>query len=663
MNWLLTVFFFIFIFGQYFLSGEILVQFFGYKKSPSFKLVMGFFFTFFLTFITAFPFQYCKWSWSSYYIVQCIVFIIFDFCLIYYQRDKIKYLLKKLRNHKKEILINFFKENWIGLLFVCIFTIFSMSNQLPYYQMNYDDFYYIGKITNLIGADHLMNEDYFNGAVLVEKGIDDIARVVNTYEITYGFFSNLFHIDVTFFCRVTMVIHNYIFVVLIFKMFAGLLLDRKYTQYVLVPFFLFLLPQGYLESSFLKEILRGIQSYDLWQFQTAIFYGSSVIRVMSLPVLFVFSYPMIRQLEPKKIIWIAILSVSLLSFSTVFIQFFIIFSITIFIIHCITKIVYGVKVKDVKSTFLFSILLLFILIFLFSSKLFDHLSIVNTEDFRTAYWYLTDFDTRWIKNDLIYLIAPFFLVVGFFVAKETQKTLYAFGILLYILFSSSFFYELLNVSSFNMYFVSFRLFAATQYLCLLLMIMCIVQLYGKVFRRTFFLSSAGVLYMMGVISFFFVHINDFVKYDYLASGVCKYGWDFSRVLDVSTKMTPDIFYEIGEYFNQVPYGNYRVFAPSAFEYDGKDTLELGLMMSSNKIQIHERGGFQGITDDEIQTLTDFSLGGYIDIYYVQKLIEKYDIDYILMHDKAHKNELISLLGAEQVLQLENVSGPYYLVKI
>lgn len=92
--------------------------------------------------------------------------------------------------------------------------------------MNYDDSYYIGKIVNQVGSNALLSENYYNGNLsnVIDGGI---TRILNTFEISYGFFANLFNIDIPFFCRVAMTIHNYILTFLCYKAVGELFIKRK----------------------------------------------------------------------------------------------------------------------------------------------------------------------------------------------------------------------------------------------------------------------------------------------------------------------------------------------------------------------------------------------------------------------------------------------------
>lgn len=662
MNWILSIIYFMFIFIHYYLLGDRLITIFDYKPNISKKMIAGFFGTYFCTFIIGFPSQMLHISWNLYFVIQSLFFCIIDIFLIYLKRKDIISFWKQFTLKKGVYsFVDLVKNNWISVLFVILFSIISMANQLPVYQMNYDDFYYIGKITNLVGSPHLLNEDYYSGALIVNNGLD-IVRTINTYELSYGFFSSVFHIDVTFFCRATMVVHNYIFFTLIYKELGSIIIPRKYTQFALIPFFLFIIPQGYLHNTLFLGVIPSIRSYDLWQFQTAAFYGGSVVRMLSLPTLFLFSYPMLNRLDIKKICWIALLSFSFISFSTIFLQIFILFFIMIFFVFFITQLVHAIQSNNTRISLL-SIFSIFVIVaIMILTKGLDHLSFINTENFRSSYAIYADFDQNWVQHDLILKLAPVVLILGFLLSKKTERMLYIFVGGFYVIFKSSMFYEFLTVTSFNAFFVIYRSISSVQYLCLFLFGICLIQCYSKMLKTVGILHFTSIAFIACVVVFFFTNTTVFVNYHYNGSGISADGWNFRRVFTIDNTMTAKIFYNVGEFFNSLPYGNYRFFAPSVFSYDGINTLELGFMMSSNRIQIHERGGFEGMTKEDSSLLSNYCLGLLNEPIDINYYMTKYDIQFMLVSDETAVNELKEL-GAKVVFVDQNVSGDYYLLEL
>lgn len=125
-----------------------------------------------------------------------------------------------------------------------------------------------------------------------------------------------------------MVIHNYILVLLVYyalaEVFAGK--ETALSQYVLLPFVVFIIPFGYL------NVESFIHMYDGWQFQTAIFYGGSVVRVTAIPTILLFAKDLLEKIDFRKIIFMGMIYLVMLSFSSIFIQIGILmFLILIFI--------------------------------------------------------------------------------------------------------------------------------------------------------------------------------------------------------------------------------------------------------------------------------------------------------------------------------------------
>ncbi len=460
-----------------------------------------------------------------------------------------------------------------------------------------------------------------------------------------------------------MVLHNYLFFAIIYKELASLFIDRKYSQFILLPFFIFLIPHGFLQSKFLSDYIDTIRSYDLWQFQTAAFYGGSVVRMLSLPTLFIFSYPMLKKIELRKVIWIAIISFAFLSFSTIFLQVFLLFALAIFLLFFCYQLYFSIKSKNKVRVGVYLGFISAFIVFMLFTKYLDHFSFINTKTFQDSVYYFADFDRNWIRNDLLFMVFPTVFVIGMYASKEPiHRSIYFLGLFFFLLFRSSQFYELLSLTSVNQYFVIYRTLAACQYLVLFLIGLSLIQLSIKWVRSYLAMSLLNLICVFSVVIYFLTNMQVFVFYAYNGSGISTDGWNFSRVFDLNNRMTATIFSKVGDYFNTLPYGNYKFFAPSAFVYDDITTYELGFMMSSNRIQIHERGGFEGMTDDESKLLSAFALDDQnIDFNQAYDLLMKYNVQYVLMMDGANK-ELLDA-HAKEVLTIDNISGRYVLLKM
>ena len=125
-------------------------------------------------------------------------------------------------------------------------------------------------------------------------------------------------------------------------------------------------------------------------------------------------------------------------------------------------------------------------------------------------------------------------------------------------------------------------------------------------------------------------------------------------------MTTDIFKEVGNYFNTLPGEVYKLYCPMLFYTDGIQSSDHGFVMSSSKIQIQDRGGFDVLNADELLYLNDFSLYGQGELSVVKSLIEKEDISYILLFDETSKSYFEE---NQVVLQNTENKNPWFLIKI
>ncbi len=663
MNWILTAIFFLFLYFQYSIIGSYLIFLGNFNiENSKHRYILGFLGTSFIFFVIGFFCQLLKTSWNLYFILQLLVLVIIDFFII---RKKTLKLDVINGTFFSKAVKRFLKDNWICVLFVALFTIFSISNELPIYQQNYDDFYYIGKMVNLIDTNQLLNENYYNGTLLIDSSVN-IIRILNTYELSYSFFASIFHIDLTFFCRVTMTVHTYVLFSIVYKSLAELFIKENYfSQYAIVPFFLFLIPCGYLQEGIPIAALR-IHSYDLWQFQTAAFYGGSVVRMLAIPTLTIFSYPLIEKIEFRKLIIMAIVSVAFISFSTIFIQVFLLFLIVAIVAKLSYNFVVYLKRKDSykKWGWINGFLSLIIVFMLLLTKHLDHLSVINTSSFQESINGFLGFAEVWYKNDILLIVGPVFMILVLLFSKGVQKKCVALIlVMLTLLFFKTYFVELYSLTAFNMFFVINRTISSVQYLVLFAVGVSIIQFYHFIFssKKVWIPNIVSFASITIIITFFFSHINYFLNFSFLGSGISNAGWNFSRVLDFSTTMTLDIYDRIGAYFNTLTYGNYTLYAPEIFTYNQKTAYSVGLVTASNRIQIHDRDGLPKLNENENDLLNNFCLGKNHDVYDVVSLIKYKNIQYILVFDEENKNILVEQMG-KLVIESDEYNN-YYLIEL
>lgn len=667
MNWILTVVFLIVIFSHYYLLGNSVLKFGKYDDTVSKSLILGFLFTYLISFIVAFPCQILHLNWNVFFFSLLFAYTVIDGLLILFvQKDHLMHIRNNLKALNRKQVICFFKNNWVGFVFVIVFTVLSISNQLPYYHLNYDDHYYIGKVMQLAGSEQMMTENFFNGAPEINTSLD-LTRMLNTFESTYGFFANLFHIYIPFFCRVSMGVHNYIFMYLVYSELASLFVKKEYKQYAIAPFFVCIIPNGYLTHAF--PLPFKIFSYDLWQFQTAVFYGGSVVRMLSIPILFLFSYPMLDKMELKKILVMAGVSISFISFSTIFIQDFLLFILIIILVKFIYMIYKFYRDKNKKLCLKYVFYMLLLIFLLCSTKLFDNMAFFDKMAYSECIASYIPFFEQMSQLDFFMRFGWIFIILAFVLFKEIKGRMFlVFLFLFYSLFKGTFFLQLLSLTSFHVFFVITRTFASVQYLIFFvigILILIIIDKFKSPLLKINVLTIVSVCLFCGLFTYLIPHRNDFAT---LSSGVSAYGWDFSRVLNFSETMVPEVCYDVGKCFDTLEYDNYRLYT-SDLVYSGNTSEEenkfvdgAGFVMVSNRIHTHCREGIPELNSEDFSILNTYCENGNSDINAVIELLKKGKIEYVLVQNEKAKTELIQQ-GFEMVLENNSDIDSYYLFKV
>ena len=651
MNLVLSVVFYVCISFQYYLLGNECLDLFGYNKNTRTILISGFLSTFFLTFIIGFVCQILHLSWALYFILQSILFVVVDGYLLFKNRKNI------FCRHEIK-LQRILKNNWVLILFAGVFISFSIANQLPYYDLNYDDVYYIGKVVNHVGTPHLMNENYFNGSLVHINGLD-LIRVINTYELSYSYFGTLFHIYLPYFCRVTMSLHNYVLFGIVYKQLASLFVKEKYSQYAIVPFFYFLIPAGFLQTG-IYECIR-VYSYDLWQFQTAAFYGGSIVRMMAVPILIIYSLPLVEKMESKKIVYIVLMSISMISFSTIYVQVVILFFIAAITIKCVYCFVEAFKAKETKWMIVSILGILVVIGFLLATRYLN----INTEEFVYNVTRYHGFQQEWYDHDSLLKYGFVVFALMFVLSKNSQsRSIVGMVLVLYVLVWKEIFTVLLTITSFNYFFVTMRTVSSIQYLILFFLGICVLRIYESILKKMYFIPNLATVGLVALVCVFFRHnVNEIVKYNFLSSGISAAGWNFSRVFDMNTKMIPDIFVEVGDYFNTLPYDNYKMYTCHNFNTDGgMGTLDGGFEMSTNRLHVSNSDGFKKLNDKDFSKLNSFCMSGDLTYTEVHDILQKENIQYILVFNK-NAADILECDGDSLVLSNEQNLNPYYLLKV
>lgn len=703
INWIMTVIGLILLIAYYQLIGSSFFIWINVKRNRfAFNLISGFILTWALGWIIGFPCELFSTSWNffailfSIFIIITIVlalFIQFEFNQSKYQQLSVfikkdyKERLKIIRYHVEQNL----KKYWFVYLFVIIFSILSITNLQPYTLNNYNDDHYIVRVLRLYKSPALFNENYYTGNVLQYSGKFSYAmqqgqRMLNTYELNYSYFGSLLHINLIFFCRVTMTIHNYLIVFMLYTLFASIFLDEKYSQYGILCFAILMIPSGYLAKA--KLPIR-VRMWENWRFQTAMYMGGSIVRVCSFPMMIYYMYLWMSHHYIRNILIYLFIAISLLSFQTTAISYIMLF-IPIFIIGMILGFLWKkVDVKNKKEIMKKDIISLMILIgfavmffivnhILGSSKFqipakfnfISHLAINAKALNNIAKGYIPYYRDAFVC-DFFAKSAIIPLVLLLFLKKRPQERIVTITcIILYFIFASNLYTIFLSLISFESYCTA-RILTATQLIIVSMYGICIINLLNHInYQRIVTPILCGLL-ALTPLEYINVNINKILKYSGDGDGIIRTGYSFDPLKN-NTQMLAPIFVEVGQYFEKLPGHKYLLYSDERFFINNEEYGYRGFLMGSKKIQ--NAINYDNYSSKELvdrykkSNLAYWFLKAYLNKgekqfyhndYIVQTYLNNSDLRYLVT---TNKDEYQFLVKHKWKLVLGNSKKGYFLLK-
>ncbi len=177
-------------------------------------------------------------------------------------------------------ILDFVRDQWFIVVVAIFLTIISRSNLLWLWGNNAsDDGYYISLVGSLPYSDFYTNPS--TGIPMGLKGIGPY--IINTIYTEYSVFALITQIQPTAFCRIYMAFFNYFMFGTCIASFAKFVLKQVYgevkesvCQFAVGILLLFGIGMTYLDTHNILNV------YDTWQFNTAMYYGSSIVRCMSI---------------------------------------------------------------------------------------------------------------------------------------------------------------------------------------------------------------------------------------------------------------------------------------------------------------------------------------------------------------------------------------------
>lgn len=655
MSYLMSALFLVLISIIYYFSGTLLLKFFNINRNTfAAKYLLGFCSVFLLGFLIGFPCQLFSVSWTIFFTIFTFALIICISLLIY----RNKFILIKDKIHFN-VIFSHLKKYWFIYIFVILFSSLSITNMTSYLTNNYRDDYYISKMVQLVGTPHLLNENYSYGSVLQSRGLFGYAklqgyRIFNTYELTYAYFATLFCIKIPFFCRVTMVIHNYLIVFFSLQLFGSLYLDEKISQYSIVFYVLYMIPSGYASRG---NLPLNIRVFENWRFQVGIFYGGSITRICSLPILIYYTLNMKSKRFILKIFNLLTFSVVLLAFQTNAIIYLVIVLLIISLFYLLTQTYkhFNKKLLNIITITILMTILIASTNILYKLPINLESVIKNTSQYELYYLNIFKFD----------FIAKYaFVVLGmllYTIRENKEESILTLIIcILFLIFKFNKSSNFLNFI-FPNYIGIVRLLSSLILLCTLyygiLLITCLDIFIAKISKKCIIISALSLAMVISMLLFIKSKYNEIKNYTNREDAFTEGGYSLKAITS-NDSMIPDMFVDVGNYFNKLPYGNYKLVSEGSIIYRNLIYDDQSFLLSSNRIEL----AFESYWNPTIEY-------SYVNRYlqrkdgitfnYILPIVKKYNIHYFFTTRKLIAKDL----GENGLkLVLGNRSKGYWLYK-
>lgn len=201
------------------------------------------------------------------------------------------------------------KKYYLLYIISSIFVILGVLNlQYMWGNNNIDDGWYLNAISNIPSLDNL-HINYASGL----STYPNYVRIINTFEIEGAFWSDIFNISATIYTRVFLSFANYFLLPCVIYELYKTLLKKWITKHSMKNLQYFLLPVLFFGIYY--EIFQNyhlLYMNDSWQFNTAMWYGSSIVRTMGY-ILLVLPFLKNKSLGGKDVLVFSLISFILIS--------------------------------------------------------------------------------------------------------------------------------------------------------------------------------------------------------------------------------------------------------------------------------------------------------------------------------------------------------------
>ena len=228
----------------------------------------------FLNCVVLIPLQLLNFPWLIALFYMILIFVLCIFFSVY--------SIKKFKLNVIGLQFKAFIKRYYFLVVISfvLILIFLLQFDLIWINNHLDDGYYLVKIATLPYTDNPFRTDYATGLPAV-GGFN--SYLFSSYELEVSVLVYLLKIDPVIFCRVFLNVFNYfLFACTIYCVGESIVeathakISKNFIQYFSIVSILFSFEYTFLQSTGLFVV------QDSWQFSSAMWYGSSIVRTMGI---------------------------------------------------------------------------------------------------------------------------------------------------------------------------------------------------------------------------------------------------------------------------------------------------------------------------------------------------------------------------------------------
>lgn len=324
VDYIITIIFYLLFGFFYYILGLSLSR--KHKFQETTMVLIGFFVHTSILAIVGILFQIMGIEWKLFFYLSLLWLIV---CVLFSLYCIKKYNIKLFEKG----ILEFIKKYWFFIVLIIIFVLCLLSNMGRLWADNLtDDGYYLVRIANLPYAKNSMLVDNISG--LNGTGMGTYA--LNTWELEMSVYLAISNVLPTIFIRFGLSVFNFVliccgmhsFVANLCKILQKEVKENNYQYYCFI-----IIPAFFMMNLFSQSLL-GIHLEDTWKNTSALYYGSSLVRMLGPLILMNYALT-INKIKLKDVLEVIIISIVLISRSTTAIPLIFLIGIAFIIVYLI----------------------------------------------------------------------------------------------------------------------------------------------------------------------------------------------------------------------------------------------------------------------------------------------------------------------------------------